>query len=175
MEKSEEETINKLTMEESDFISKNLTSISQEAFEANINETLPNVNSSGPVTKDVLFDEVFVTCLWIEGVIGMYIMLQLIKYLQNKPPNLQSQLDIMYQVMLESWIIDCFWLTITYTSPLFFGLPWELALVAAWSRVFFRICSTLIMVIGSFYRLILIYRPDMIEGISDSTMKLSLW
>ena len=156
------------------FSNDNLAVASEEAMDGNFTETI-KIDSSGPVLKENLINGVFVTCLWIEGSIGIYIMLQLIKYLQNKPPNLQSQLDIMYEVMLESWIMGCFWITITFTTPLFFGLPWQLALVVAWSRVFILICQALVMVIGCFYRLILILRPDKIEDISDSTMKLLLW
>ena len=148
---------------------------SEEVIERNFSDMISTVNSSGPVSKKNLTGEVFVTCLWIEGAIGIYIMLQLLKYLQNKPPHLQSQLDVIYEVMLESWIIGCFWFAITYTSPIFFGLPWELAIIVAWSRAFSRICQTLITIIGGFYRLILIFRPDKIEGISDSSIKLSLW
>ena len=148
---------------------------SEEVIERNFSDMISTVNSSGPVSKKNLTGEVFVTCLWIEGAIGIYIMLQLLKYLQNKPLNLQSQLDVMYEVMLEFWIIACFWITITYTLPLFFGLPWELAIVVAYSRVFFMICQALIMIIGGFYRLILILRPNKIEEITDDNMKLLLW
>ena len=148
---------------------------SEEVIEGNFSDMISTVNSSGPVYDENLTGEVFVTCLWIEGGIGMYIMLQLLKYLQNKPLNLQSQLDVMYEVMLEFWIIACFWITITYTLPLFFGLPWELAIVVAYSRVFFMICQALIMIIGGFYRLILILRPNKIEEITDDNMKLLLW
>lgn len=147
----------------------------EEAIEGNFSEMISTVNDSGPVSKENVIGEVFVTCLLIEGAIGIYIMLQLLKYLQDKPPNLQSQLDVMYEVMLESWIIGCFWITMTYTTPILFGLPWELALVVAWSRVFVIISQALIMIIGGFYRLILILRPDKIEEISDSDMKLLLW
>ena len=146
---------------------------SEAAIEGNFSEMIPTVNSSGP--EESLIYEAFVICILIEGVIGIYIMLQLKKYLQNKPPNLQSQLDIVYQVMLESWIIRCFWFTITSTTPISFGLPWELAICVAWSRVFVTICQAMITIIGGFYRLILIFRPDKVEGISDSTMKLTLW
>ena len=148
---------------------------SEEVIEGNFSEMITTFNSSGSVPKEDLSSVVFVTCLWIEGGIGMYIMLQLLKYLQNKPLNLQSQLDVMYEVMLEFWIIACFWITITYTLPLFFGLPWELAIVVAYSRVFFMICQALIMIIGGFYRLILILRPNKIEEITDDNMKLLLW
>ena len=148
---------------------------SEEVIEGNFSDMISTVNSSGSAYEEGIIDEVFITCLWIEGAIGIYIMLQLIKYLQNKPPHLQSQLDIIYEVMLESWIIGCFWKTLTNTIPLFLGLPWELAIAVAWSRIFSNFCQALITIIGGFYRQILIFHPDKVEGLSDNTMKLSLW
>lgn len=162
-------------MKNSASTNESLALAAEESIEGNFSEMISTFNSSGPVPKEDLTGVVFVTCLWIEGTIGIYIMLQLVKYLQNKPPHLQSQLDKVYEVMLKFWIVGCFWNTITFTLPIFFRLSWELALVCAWSRVFSTICQALITIVGGLFRLILIFRPDKIEDISDSYIKLSLW
>lgn len=56
--------------------------------------------------KERLVAVLSLTCLWVGSFTGMYVTWQLIKYLQVKPENLQSQLDIVYQVMFQFWILD---------------------------------------------------------------------
>ena len=86
-----------------------------------------------PIEEDNIQTVVSMTGLWMGIVLGVYIILHLIKYLQNKPPALQSQLDIMYEIMFQSWILNGCMSLLTFTLPFLFGVPWALAVIIVWT------------------------------------------
>ena len=128
-----------------------------------------------PTEEDNIQIAVSMTALWIGIVLGVYIILHLIKYLQNKPPALQSQLDIMYEITFQSWILNGCMSILTFTLPFLFGVPWALAVIIGWSRIFIHAVALSSMILGGVFRLVLIFKQDQVEGLSDSTLKISLW
>ena len=128
-----------------------------------------------PTEEDNIQIAVSMTALWIGIVLGVYIILHLIKYLKNKPPPLQSQLDIMYEITFQSWILNGCMSILTFTLPFLFGVPWALAVIIGWSRIFIHAVALSSMILGGVFRLVLIFKQDQVEGLSDSTLKISLW
>ena len=128
-----------------------------------------------PTEEDNIQIAVSMTALWIGIVLGVYIILHLIKYLQNKPPALQSQLDIMYEIMFQSWILDGCMSTLTFTLPYLVLVPWTLAVIFAWSRTFITAFALSSIILGGVFRLVLIFKQDQVGGLSDGTLKISLW
>ena len=131
--------------------------------------------TSIPTEEDNIQVGISMTALWIGIVLGVYIILHLIKYLQNKPPALQSQLDIMYEIMFQSWILNGCMSTLTFTLPYLVLVPWTFAVIITWSRTFITAFALSSMILGGVFRLVLIFKQDQVEGLSDGTLKISLW
>ena len=143
---------------------------SQESFDnQTTNQTLI------PTDEDNVQITVSMTALWISIVLGVYIIIHLIKYLQNKPPALQSQLDIMYEIMFQSWILNCCMSILTFTLPFLFGVPWALAVIIVWSRILMFGVALSSMILGGMFRLVLIFKEEHLESLSDNTLKICLW
>ena len=143
---------------------------SQESFD---NQT--SNQTSIPKEEDNIQTVVSMTALWIGIVLGVYIILHLIKYLQNKPPALQSQLDIMYEIMFQSWIVNGCMSTLTFTLPFLFGVPWALAIIIVWSRILISGVALASMILSGVFRLVLIFKEEHLESLSDNTLKICLW
>ena len=131
--------------------------------------------TSIPTEEDNIQVGISMTALWIGIVLGVYIILHLIKYLQNKPPALQSQLDIMCEIMFQSWILNGCMSTLTFTLPYLVLVPWTFAVIITWSRTFITAFALSSMILGGVFRLVLIFKQDQVEGLSDGTLKISLW
>ena len=131
--------------------------------------------TSLPTEEETIQIAVSMTALWIGILLGVYIILHLIKYLQNKPPALQSQLDIMYEIMFQSWILNACMSTLTFTLPYLFLVPWALAVIISWSRIFITAFALSSMILGGVFRLVLIFKQDQVEALSDGTLKISSW
>ena len=81
----------------------------------------------------------------------------------------------MYEIMFQSWILNGCMSTLTFTLPYLVLVPWTFAVIITWSRTFITAFALSSMILGGVFRLVLIFKQDQVEGLSDGTLKISLW
>ena len=70
------------------------------------NETMEFVEKHIPITPSTIgYALAGITLVWISSIYIIYLVYYIIKYIQEKPPNLQTMLDGFYVQLFVSWII----------------------------------------------------------------------
>ena len=106
---------------------------------------------------------------------GAYLIYQLIKYIDSKPPGLQSLVDNVYKHKFWFWIPSFFMVILSNSLRFITPMPMSLAIFIGWTTLFLMINNHLNMIFSGLFRLFLIIYPEKQESLTDGNVKGFLW
>ena len=106
---------------------------------------------------------------------GAYLIYQLIKYIDSKPPGFQSLVDNVYKHKFWFWIPSFFMVILSNSLRFFTPMPMSLAIFIGWTTLFLMMCNHLNMIFSGLFRLFLIIYPEKQETLTDGNVKGFLW
>ena len=106
---------------------------------------------------------------------GAYLIYQLIKYIDSKPPGLQSLVDHVYKHKFWFWISSFFMVILSSSLRFITPMPISLAIFIGWTTLFLIMCNHLNMIFSGLFRLFLIVYPEEGENLTDGYVKGLLW
>ena len=106
---------------------------------------------------------------------GAYLIYRLIKYIDSKPPGLQSLVDHVYKHKFWFWILSYFMMILSNCLRFVTPMPISLAIFIGWTTMFLMMCNHLNMIFSGLFRLFLIIYPEERENLTDDHVKGFLW
>ena len=105
---------------------------------------------------------------------GTYTFHELVQYLKEKPPGNQTLLDRIYIQHFEFVSIRNLLIGIV-SCVILLGLhpPWYVTATLGWCDLFMRSLVGVNLLVCLLVKVLLIYKPDILEGVSDDTF--CLW
>ena len=106
---------------------------------------------------------------------GAYLIYQLIKYIDSKPPGNQSLVDNVYKHTFWFWIASFFMMLLSNFLRFIIPMPMSLAIFIGWTTVYLMVCNHLNMIFSGLFRLFLIIYPEKQENMTDDNVKAFTW
>ena len=107
---------------------------------------------------------------------GTYIFYELIQYSNEKPPATQTVLDRIYIQHFQASAIRNMILAIVFSIyPLGIQLPWFLMLALGWCYHFSQCLVGIHLFVCLMVKVFLIYKPDILEQMSDDKVIYWIW
>ena len=105
---------------------------------------------------------------------GTYTFHELVQYLKEKPPGNQTLLDRIYIQHFEFVSVRNLLIGIV-SCVILLGLhpPWYVTATLGWCDLFMRSLVGVNLLVCLLVKILLIYKPDILEGVSDDTF--CLW
>ena len=128
----------------------------------------PSYNDDIPVSDGYLMNCLLV--VWLFNIYGVYLVSLIIKYLREKPPNLQTLLDGFQIQFFVSWIIFGIMTIISEGVLVLNTLGIEnktITYITAWIGYSSIVFISVSMVTSCVARAILIFLPSIVESIQD--------
>ena len=135
----------------------------------NITNSTLSINSTMETNK--VFEELevisYITFI-VLGIIGNYLIFNIQRYLETKPPGAKTILDEFYITLLSYWIFECVWFAATKPLLTFLkDVPWLLLVIVVSATNLIFIVSHLHLFLCLVCNILMIYKPNLIENVDD--------